>query len=189
MNTREYARLVGVSQRTIQRWIKNGQLDAERTGNRYSISESEPSPSAAPPPTKNDPVETLQDRGYLTTVELAGELGVTPGTVRRRIRAGEIQAVKIRGKYQIPLSEQDEDGGHYIPEPIEPDEDDDFPVTDESTIPVKDLRKTHVTLEGVIIYASPIPVPYRIIKNQEGLFRVVIEYDTVIIEDSGEVEE
>lgn len=181
MNTKDYARSIGVSQRTVQRWIKSGQLEADKIGNRYSIPDETPEPVQQPAPAAAQPLHPDTDRDWLTTAEMADELGVSQRTVQRRIKNGEIQARKVNGKYQIPPEEEWETLSRYEPEQVPEDEDDDFEITDESTFEPSDLRKEFATFSETEDYAIPIPVPYTIIKNASGLFRVVIEYDSVIV--------
>ena len=42
-------------------------------------------------------------RGYLTSNEVSGVMGVTPREITRRIKSGEITAEKVESRWRIPL--------------------------------------------------------------------------------------
>ena len=188
LTTREYALLIGVSQRTVQRWILEGSLLAEKVGNSYRILENEPEPSSAPVEVVEnvEPVSTSSD--FYTTKQLAAILGVSQRTVQRRIQQGQIEAKKVGRSYQIPKDEENPPTP-YVPEEFDEGEEPDFPITDETKFAQADLRQEFATLEETQDYATPIPVPFLIIKNPSGLFRVVIQYDTVLENDNQPEEE
>ncbi len=44
------------------------------------------------------------EKGFYTPQELAKLLGLTPESIRRAIKAGEIPALKLGGRYYIPTA-------------------------------------------------------------------------------------
>ncbi len=49
----------------------------------------------------------MNKRDYLTTRDVAEQMGVSLSTVRRLIRRGELQASRVRGAYRIKPAEFD----------------------------------------------------------------------------------
>lgn len=85
----EFARTLGVSTKTVHRWINTGQLKATKTpGGHYRISASE-----------------LELRG-LTIPQFARLVGVHRITARRWCQAGKVEYTTTPGgHYRIPMSE------------------------------------------------------------------------------------
>jgi excisionase family DNA binding protein len=175
LSTLEYANQHGISQRTVQRWIKSGELYAEKHGNRYLIPDDEPT-TVNPLPQLDEPSPYGRaESKFVTTKEYAASLGVNVRKIRAMIKSGEIDAIKEGRRYLIEIAIVPEPSP-FAPEQVDDSEDDGFPTTDTSRFDTMDLRSQFVTLEDAEFYKEPIPVPSFIIKNEEGLFQVIINY-------------
>jgi excisionase family DNA binding protein len=87
-----------VSQSTIRRMIKAGQLKHIKVGGEYLI---EPLPEPELPETETpEPIE----RDFYTTFEVANIFEVERKTIERWIHRGEIQAEKVSGEWRIKKS-------------------------------------------------------------------------------------
>lgn len=174
LTTREYAERIGVTQRTVQRWIKQGRLEAIQTGRSFKIPIETPKPAEALKPiTEGDSLSA--DRDFLSTRQYADAYGISVQEVRNLIHEGKLTAEKHGGKFRI-YSDTTEKGDKHAPEVPDDTPESNFPITDETQFDKSDLRQEFATLEEVERYAAKIPVPHKIIRNKRGLFRAVVLY-------------
>lgn len=183
--TKQWAELEGVSQRTVQRWIQEGKLEADLIKGRYYISDGSPSaqPIAYPKDTKPD--EQIAGTLFISTREYAERVGVSQRTVQRWFQQNLLPGYKEKNRIFIEVAAPLPDNPYQPEIPDDEEDDSGLPITDETLFDPTDLRREFATFDDAARYAEGIPVPFEIIKNKYNLFRVVITYATVGVEVSG----
>jgi excisionase family DNA binding protein len=61
-------------------------------------------------------VELTADAPFMTPEEVAARLGISRSTISRRIKAGELKAVKVGNRNRIPLAEFERFRNAYLDE-------------------------------------------------------------------------
>lgn len=195
LSTKQYAELIGVSQRTVQRWIQEGQLEATKIGKGYRIeSDVNPQPQTELAPIQKPVPSIVEGADRYTTAEFAAIEGVSQRTIQRRIASGQYNAVR-EGKRWIILVTPETTQPRELPETFDDSPEEElYPITNEETLDRSLLRREFGSLEGAQNYLDKIPLPLGIkyiIKNQAGLFRVIVDYDVLTdpIEEQIEIDE
>ena len=83
LTVRQVAEELGVTARTVQRWIKDGRLDARRVGGRHRVSRSSLSAVAAAPRSASTPAPSRRIRRLL--IANRGEIAVRIARTSRRL--------------------------------------------------------------------------------------------------------
>jgi len=189
--TKQYAEIYNVSQRTVQRWIQNGNIFAVQVGNKYLIPDDEvPVQFIEQEPPQTAPIQPVET---LTEQEFAAEYNLTPEQVAQAIYEGKVDVEKDGNRTVITVYSESDLSSFEPEEPDFDDEDDNgFPITDETNIPREDLRQEFATLAEAESYIEPIPIDrldVTIIKNERGLFRVLVHYEVIVDVETEELEE
>lgn len=186
LTTKQYAEEYGISQRTVQRKIQNGEIHAEREGRKYLIYDAIPQQEPGP---LDEPSTTPEQTRYMTVQEYAELKGLSQRTIQRRCQLGLIEAERVGRRWQIPIPRVDDE---------RPTDEHDFNIEEddgglqpenENNYDPSQLRKEFASYQDAVEYAQPIPVPWKIIKNQWGFYRVIVEYDVVVQGPEEEEEE
>ncbi|MBZ0166163.1 MAG: excisionase family DNA-binding protein, partial [Candidatus Omnitrophica bacterium] len=94
---------LGVSRNTVFQKVKKGQIKATRIGRHYSV----PKNSILEMKADAEFISPPKDALYLSIAEYARQAGVSRIAIYKRVKKGQLKAIKVGRSYAIPAGEAD----------------------------------------------------------------------------------
>lgn len=101
----ELAQSLGISRNAVFQKVKKGLIPATKVGRHYSVAKDFQFSVLAEGP----PPELHKDKDYLSIAEVARQKGVSRIAIFKKVKKGQIKAIKIGRSYAIPKRDVDID--------------------------------------------------------------------------------